>query len=1097
MKKALFVLLLALLLLLPLASCNGGAGKEKETGADGDTSAKETEGEPTVTPDKKILLLAEPGTTEPYREGLKTALGTLGEVSVVPWNGVNDKHFSVDETDLIVITDGSRIADDILTGIEAYRKKGGKVIVLGGPVASEIPSLRADGSYLTTEEFLAESEEITLQFNASDKKNLNKVGRNASNPVKRTLSVGDFGLGHNSLKLENDFFTGWDLMTFPISAKEEDTVLCFNFRGSGASNLYIELYMEDGTRWLGPSLPVTDDWTFTVLKQSDFGLYSGTNTDFRFSEIKNLWIGGTGLTEGQGYELCLDSISTGTFELPKAVSAEGLTEKNDFYRITNGASLTAYAGQAIVAARDYHLPDGVWSTLKRMESTGCGLGRGDRFIPLLEVSDAKGLHCGYGAWLSLRSNTGALALFPLASAFYDENGLNAVKDAAEYLLAGNFLLEGGTGSFVFEPDTEKIEVKASYLTAENVTLRLSFLSGDKVLKTTDTNLSAAQKKAAKSDTLVLSGEKPDRVVAELVKDGKTVDKISQEILVYTPSSESERNYVTLKDGGFSQSGKAVHPVGVNYFGCYGGVVSSNAFTANAVFDPYLVRRDLERIKEIGFNAIAVQISPYADGEEVLNGKNRNMIMVLSIARELGLYVDVYLPFEDDISKCGKIISALHLSDFDNLIAYDIFWEGAQGRYADLSASAKSALGKEWNAFLTEQFGSAAKASGLIGMTCPSVPDYDALFVKENATEAEARLAAVLRRFLDDHYGARFGSSCERIRTVDPNHLISFRCCDAGLPTAVSKTPSYYDFSSFCGALDFVSPEGYGFTSYQYDASSYEGAFAEAYARLVSGPVPTVWKEFGWSVWGGSNDVPKQSNLDYCGKVYRKVYDAVLLGQGGGTYAWWYTGGLRPGEGSDYGVVGPDGSDRPASLVVREYAAKMKALVPAGAKEADVIFTVDRDLYANGLKGIYDSIEAEFKAALDAGKTVSLVSAGKKMTVAEAIAFDLTGGTTGEGPRKYLNCLFRLAIDGKGTLLTSGGKAKDGALTVFLANNGYTDWAEGDVVLLDENGTVLASLPALKQGETAKVTLTLSAGTHTIRASAEGKEFGGSFSVVTE
>ncbi len=62
---------------------------------------------------------------------------------------------------------------------------------------------------------------------------------------------------------------------------------------------------------------------------------------------------------------------------------------------------------------------------------------------------------------------------------------------------------------------------------------------------------------------------------------------------------------------------------------------------------------------------------------------------------------------------------------------------------------------------------------------------------------------------------------------------------------------------------------------------------------------------------------------------------------------------------------------------------------------------------------------------------------------------------------------------------------------------FSIWAEGDAALLDENGTVLASLPALKQGETAKVTITLTAGTHTLRASAEGKEFGGSFSVVTE
>ena len=36
----------------------------------------------------------------------------------------------------------------------------------------------------------------------------------------------------------------------------------------------------------------------------------------------------------------------------------------------------------------------------------------------------------------------------------------------------------------------------------------------------------------------------------------------------------------------------------------------------------------------------------------------------------------------------------------------------------------------------------------------------------------------------------------------------------------------------------------------------------------------------------------------------------------GVFFWWYPGGFRLGENSDFGIINPDGTDRPVTKVIR-------------------------------------------------------------------------------------------------------------------------------------------------------------------------------------
>lgn len=1093
---------LVLGLLLCCAGCNSAdSGSEVTTAADtaADTTAPTAETTPAIPEERKlgrILILHEPGKPASYEEALSSNLSAITEVVIADWDSTEAASFTVEDTELVILTGADRIDGGLLNRAAAYRKKGGNVTVLGGPLCETIPFKREDGSYATLNEFLSTSDSVTLQLDPSDKKQIAKITRTASNPaVKHKKTGGDFGMGHASLKLENGYFDGWDVMIIPYTPKANDNAVCFYAKAEGAATYYMELVLDDGTRYLGPAPETTADWSFYTIRYDEFGLYPGSGTTpLSADRVKTFMIGGTGLTEGQGYTMYLDTLASASFSVTdESAEFEHLTTPTDFYQITNAKALTAYAGQAVIAEADYIIPEEIYSTLRASEGTGYLKERDFRLIPLLEAFDEKGLHSGWAAWINLYDK-GSLTAFPMGDAFFDENGIAAVADAARLLINGSHFTEAGTRSYVYEENTEKIEANAAFYAPEGAVVRYSFTSGDKLLKSEEITVAPTGSKERNSISLSLGEDGiPDRIKVELLVGERTVDVISHPILVMGEDISSA-GFVTMEDGAFRRNGEAIHMHGVNYFGSYGAF--GTHFACDALYDPYLVRCDLERIKEIGFNAVSLQVGPWDLAGEVESGYNKNMTQVVAIARELGLYVDMYVPFYENIERFGELVKLHRFDEFDNITAYDIIWEGSVGTYASLDDAGKAARSNEWVDWINLNYGSIGAASAAFGITCPETADFDALLCKANASPAEAALATAFRRFMDEKISTHLLAATERIRGYDPNHLISFRCCDSGYPSAASGSYKYnaylYDFSSFCGALDFVSPEGYGYTRYQFDATAYEGAFAADYAELVCGDTTTICKEFGWSAFSGSNYEPNEAGLAYAAEIYTEVYDALYMGEGGGSYIWWYTGGYRPGEGSDYGVVNPDGSDRPGTKVVREYAERMLSIDPLTEKET-VTFTVDRDLYADGLAGIWASIKDEYIAALDSGKRVKLVSAGSGMTVAEAASIALTDGTD-TSPRKYLSCVIAYAEDSTGKEITAGGSTSDKSVTLTLANTGYTSWGEGDVILCGEDGSVLCTLPALAQGERANVTITLTEGTHIIRASAQGIPFGTPFTI---
>ena len=89
----------------------------------------------------------------------------------------------------------------------------------------------------------------------------------------------------------------------------------------------------------------------------------------------------------------------------------------------------------------------------------------------------------------------------------------------------------------------------------------------------------------------------------------------------------------------------------------------------------------------------------------------------------------------------------------------------------------------------------------------------------------------------------------------------------------------------------------------------------------------------------------------------------------GVFFWWYPGGFRIGEDSDFGIINPDGTDRPVTKVIRSEGPRfLKAPKP---KEPDSWIAVDRDHDARGLFGMYEAAKVEFWKAMYDGQQPGL------------------------------------------------------------------------------------------------------------------------------
>jgi hypothetical protein len=227
-----------------------------------------------------------------------------------------------------------------------------------------------------------------------------------------------------------------------------------------------------------------------------------------------------------------------------------------------------------------------------------------------------------------------------------------------------------------------------------------------------------------------------------------------------------------------------------------------------------------------------------------------------------------------------------------------------------------------------------------------------------------------------------------------------------------------------------------------------GWFTAAYARYAAPGRPVMWAEFGNTAWDQTRMTQDEGRLASIGQFYRDFLTMVLDSGASGTVCWFYPGGYRWNERSDFGIVDPDGTWRDITEVLHELSGPVTAerTRPAG----DPVIHVDRDADARGLQGIWAAVGEEFLAATREGRFPVLTGDGEQATSAdEPVTAVGNRPYNGSNPPKYLNAEFNalevqdaegkwVAVEQPGQQVTVAAGAPV-RMRASVGNNGWAKW----------------------------------------------------------
>jgi hypothetical protein len=392
------------------------------------------------------------------------------------------------------------------------------------------------------------------------------------------------------------------------------------------------------------------------------------------------------------------------------------------------------------------------------------------------------------------------------------------------------------------------------------------------------------------------------------------------------------------------------------------------WVGRGAYDPEVIERDLQRIQAMNLNAVSVFVYYESLGaQHILDFLRRCEVHGLKV--NLSLRPGTPLDFRRD--EVREMIETLRLAQNDTVFAYDLAWEPHHEPQL-LSSN----YAEPWRAWVTKHYGrtdSAQKAWMADAAHPPFKLDESQVFPAPpidwfTNDGPWRRLIADYRKFLDEMLGEKYAEARRLVKSIDPHHAVSFRMQHAGDPTYNGKQFLAYDFVGLANAVDIWEPEAYG------RIGDWEmvkpGRFTASYARLCDAAKPIVWAEIGSSVWDNLRMSPAPANLDFQARYFRDSYRMMDDSGADGVFFWWYPGGYRLNEHSDFGIIAPDGADRPVTAVIREEGAKFLAAKKT-ATPPDYWITVDRDRDARGLFGIYEAVKAEYWQAVSIGKTPGL------------------------------------------------------------------------------------------------------------------------------
>jgi len=406
------------------------------------------------------------------------------------------------------------------------------------------------------------------------------------------------------------------------------------------------------------------------------------------------------------------------------------------------------------------------------------------------------------------------------------------------------------------------------------------------------------------------------LTASLIQDERrlgeerVLDRIVQPLNIWEP--DRSLDWVTVEDGELRVGGEIWKPYGVNYMPSSGIALHDwEAFEywlEPRGYDPAIIDRDLSRISELGMN----MVSAFVYHRSLEHG---NLIDFLYRCEKHGLRVNLSLrpgtPLDFPWENVKEIIEDSRLAEMPNVFAFDLAWEpnfrNREKRRAHL---------EPWNEWVREKHGSLEAAIEFWNFTPDrlgeslDVPSDEQWY---SSGEWDAMLADYFK-FVEEYLGEKYREARRLVKSIAPNQLVSFRMQHTGDPTHRGPKMIPYPARAFADAVDIFEPEAYGRIGDWNRVRP--GYFTAAYLRALNPNLPVFWAEIGLSCWNVSEGRATERGKERVAEYYEDFHKMLLGSHANGVALWWFPGGYRVNEKSDYGILNPDGTDRPVTRVIR-------------------------------------------------------------------------------------------------------------------------------------------------------------------------------------
>lgn len=925
--------------------------------------------------------------------------------------------------DLLVLPNARVLPFGSAATIKRYLEQGGDLLALGLPGWQE-PRFRLGGRWMSRDDYertLSDACPQAMLFDLSrtDPQAWKRRTNDPQSPAQREILSED---GNPVLHVVIQHLTSWDVVEPPAllaTLGAGQTLTCFRARGAPpTTQLAVEWMEQDGSRWIA-TVDLTPEWRRYALTPDSFKSWDpppsrggpGDTLDVRKA---------AGLTFGLA--LSHNSLPQGRHEYwiadvgaaPNPLGDEAPPATTPLPRLESFCP--AYMGHRIstaVAVRlagfdatlerylgvlnDAHPAQDGWMGLHpRPQGTGFNQARPFRWEPLLSTWDPQTASPrGDAAAMVVHADGpfrgGVWCLFsPAHPEFYRHFiPLRSLRTALERMRRGLFLLEGGAEFFTVFPGSELMlgarVANFDSSTAPVTELRLNLTSANGRTNLLDQSWpmklepgNAETRQMAWTAGKGAPGSWKVRTI--LTADGQRVDELTHHLSAWRPTTTPD--FVTIHEGGFQLAGRPWKAHGVNYMPSSGIGIASEAFEHwldRGAYDPDVIQRDLERVHGMGLNAVSV----FVYHRSLRHG---HLIDFLRRCEQLSLKVDLSLrpgtPMEFRWTEMKEIIEQSRLASNATVFAYDLAWEPSHydENYQRIHYS------RSWNDWVLQRYGSVAAARQHWGSEDPA--NAEARIPPPPNTESSARSLdsipvprsteltqdgpwrrriADYRLFLDELVGAAYAEARRLVKSIDPNHPVSFRMQFAGDPTFNHPGLLPFDFHGLRDAVDVWEPEAYGRIGDW--AQVRPGCFTAAYARLCDPAKPVLWSEMGYDCWDAKCMAPGPRKLDFAAEYYTHFYRMLIDSGADGVFFWWYPGGYRLNERSDFGILEPDGTDRPATRVIRAWNVRFLAAPKPAPPTAWI--EVDRDRDARGLPGMYDAVQSDYWRATEAGSPPGL------------------------------------------------------------------------------------------------------------------------------